>query len=111
MALARLVWEKRPDFGDGAIASLMGSFESSRPSGSMRQAEVYFDQAIVFGEGKNASAYVAKAEGIALVTGDRVAFEALLHKALMVSRATPNLSNGVMRERAQWLLEMTDDLF
>ncbi|TXT40293.1 MAG: hypothetical protein FD135_1425 [Comamonadaceae bacterium] len=109
--LARLAWEKSPQHGDGALASLMGSFEAAAPWGSRQQAVAYFDQAIAISAGKNAGSLVAKAESIALPAGDRPAFEALLHQALKASQAQHTLSNQVAQERAQWLLEMADDLF
>lgn len=109
--LATLAWKSKPDHGDGALASLMGSFEAARPGGSMRQALAYFDQGIALGAGRNAGAFVAKAEGWALPSNDRSAFEALLRQALTASDARRDLSNGVMRERALWLLEAADDLF
>ena len=109
--LANLAWDKKPDFGDGALASLMGSFEAARPGGSPQQAGVYFDRAIDISAGKSAGAFVAKAEGVALPAGDRPAFEALLQQALAASAARRDLSNQVMRERALWLLEVANDLF
>jgi hypothetical protein len=109
--LARLAWEKMPDYGAGALASLMGSFESARPGGSNQQAVAFFDQAIAVSAGKNAGVFVAKAEGIALPASDRVAFEALLNHALAVSKEHQSLPNEVMRERALWLLETADNLF
>ncbi len=109
--LASLAWEKMPGFGEGVLASLMGSFEAARPGGSSSKAQAYFDQAIAFGAGKNAGAFVAKAEGFALPSGDRAAFESLLRQALNASAAKSDLSNGVMRARAQWLLDSADDLF
>jgi predicted anti-sigma-YlaC factor YlaD len=109
--LAKLAWEKMPDYGDGALASLMGSFEAARPGGSRAQALVYFDQAITLGAGKQAGALVGKAENIALPAGDRVAFEALLRQALVISNKQHNLQNEVMRARAQWLLDTADDIF
>ena len=109
--LARLAWQTAPEHGAGALASLMGSFEVARPGGSRPQALVYFDQAIMQGAGKNAGAFVAKAEGLALPAGDRAGFEALLKQALLAYEAQPNMQNGVMRERALWLLETADDLF
>ncbi len=111
MRLARLAWERNPNFGDGALASLMGSFEAARPGGSRKQAEIYFDQAITASAGKSAGPLVAKAEGIALPAGDRAGFETLLHQALAVCDARRDLPNEVMRERAHWLLETEDDLF
>lgn len=109
--LAQLAWTQNPDFGDGALASLMGSFEAARPGGNPQQARVYFDRAIAISAGKSAGAFVAKAEGVALPSGDRPAFEALLQQALAASVARRDLPNQVMRERALWLLEVADDLF
>jgi predicted anti-sigma-YlaC factor YlaD len=109
--LAQLAWKTTPDHGAGALVSLMGSFELARPGGSRQQAAAYFDQAIALGAGKTAGAFVAKAEGMALPAGDRAGFENLLKQALLVSESHPSLQNGVMRERALWLLETVDDLF
>lgn len=100
-----------PKHGQGALAGLMGTFEAARPGGSSQQAAAYFDQAIAAGGGKNAGAFVGKAESIALAARDRPAFEALLQSALAASAARRDLSNEVMRERALWLLANMDDLF
>ena len=109
--LADLAWNTSPRFGDGALASLMGNFEAARPGGSVAKALAYFDQAIAISAGLNAGPYVAKAEAIALVAGDRSGFEALLRQALAASEKRPDLGNQVMRQRAQWLLNTADDLF
>lgn len=109
--LAHLAWETQPDFGEGALASLMGALEVARAGGSRQQAMAYFDQAIAASAGQSAGAFVAKAEGIALPAGDRSAFEALLQQALAASTLRRDLQNEVMRERAQWLLDTADDLF
>lgn len=109
--LARLAWERDPNHGDGALATLMGSFESARPGGDRRQAERYFDHAIANSRDHRAGACVAKAEAIALPAADRPAFEALLRQALQASARSRDVSNEVMRERAQWLLDTADDLF
>lgn len=112
--LARLAWALDPTYGDGALASLMGSFESARPGGSPQQAQAYFDEALRLGAGRNAGAFVAKAEGLAQPAGDKAAFVALLQQALAVRDAPGSpmiLSNTVMRRRAEWLLETADDLF
>ncbi len=112
--LAQLAWASDPAYGNGALASLMGSFETARPGGSRQQAQVYFDEALRLGAGHNAGAFVAKAEGLAQPAGDKAAFVALLQQALAV-RDTPGgpltLSNAVMRRRAEWLLNTADDLF
>lgn len=109
--LAQLAWRQQPDFGQGALSSLMGTFEAARPGGSMQQAGVYFEQAITHSAGTSAGVYVAKAESIALAQGDRAQFEALLRRAIDVAALHRNLQNDIMRERAAWLLGMVDDLF
>ena len=109
--LAELAYAKDPDYGDGALASLMGSFESARAGGSSAQALVYFDRAIALGAEHSAGPLVAKAEGVALPGGQRAEFEQLLHQALTICAAHPDLQNAVMRERALWLLQQADDLF
>jgi TRAP transporter T-component len=111
MRLAGIAWAKAPDFGEGSLASLMGSFEAGRPGGSAKQAAAYFDRAVTAGGGKNAGVFVARAEGIALPAGDRAAFEALLREALAAAANRRDLQNAVMAERAQWLLDTADDLF
>jgi predicted anti-sigma-YlaC factor YlaD len=109
--LAGIAWAKAPDFGEGALASLMGTFEAARPGGSGTRAAAYFDRAIATGGNKNAGVFVARAEAIELPAGHRAAFEALLRKALVAGVNRPNLQNEIMRGRAQWLLDTADDLF
>lgn len=109
--LAHLAYQTAPQHGQGALASLMGSFEAARPGGSRQQAARYFDEAIALGRGTNAGAFVAKAEAIALPAGDRPAFDALLRQALTATESSAGLQNSVMRERALWLQASADDLF
>lgn len=112
--LATLAWAADPTFGNGDLASLMGSFETARPGGSRQQAERYFDQALHLGGGRKAGPLVAKAEGIAQPAGDKPAFVALLTQALAIKDAPGSpetLANTVMRRRARWLLDTADDLF
>jgi len=109
--LAQLAYAAAPEHGQGALASLMGSFEAARPGGSRQQAARYFDQAIAMGAGHSAAAFVTKAEAIALPAGDRPGFDALLRQALAIAESAGGLQNNVMRERALWLLASADDLF
>lgn len=111
MRLAELAWQVDPQFGQGALASLMGTLESAKVGGSRRSAQAYFDQAIVLSAEKDAGPYVAKAEGVALAAQDKKQFEQLLKQALAISQQHRSLQNEVMRERAQWLLASMDDLF
>jgi predicted anti-sigma-YlaC factor YlaD len=111
MRLAKLAWERSPGFGDGALATLMGSFEVARPGGSAEAATAFFDRAIATSHGKNAGAFVAKAEAIALPSRDRASFDALLQQALAASASRRDLANVAMRERALWLIDVADDIF
>jgi hypothetical protein len=109
--LAELAWQTDPSFGQGALASLVGTLEAARLGGSSKKAEQFFDQAIALGQGKEAGPWVAKAESIALAQQDRERFEQWLQHAIKVSQQHRSLQNEVMRERAQWLLSTIDDLF
>jgi predicted anti-sigma-YlaC factor YlaD len=109
--LAGLAWKLDPHYDGGGLASLMGSFEAAVPGGSLSRAAQHFDAAIAIGGGKNAGPFVAKAENIAQVQGQREAFELLLRKAMEASELRRDLANEVMRERALWLLKTADDLF
>lgn len=112
--LARLAWEADPAFGNGDLASLMGSFEVARPGGTPAGAARFFDEAIRLSGGRSVGAFVAKAEGIAQPAGDKAAFRALLGQALALPEAPAgahSLADEVMRRRARWLLDNTDDLF
>ncbi|MFM1908147.1 MAG: hypothetical protein RLZZ591_1824 [Pseudomonadota bacterium] len=109
--LATLAWQTAPQHAEGALASLLGSFESARPGGSRELATKYFDDAISASAGNNAGPYVAKAESIALSAGDRPQFEMLLKQALRTAEKRTDLASQVMHQRATWLLRSADDLF
>lgn len=111
MRLADLAWHANPNFGNGALASLMGTLEAAKVGGSKSKTLAYFDQAIKLSQGQEAGPYVAKAEGVALPAEDKKLFEQLLHQALDISKQHRSLQNEVMRERAQWLLDAAEDLF
>jgi hypothetical protein len=110
-SLAQKAWLADPRYGDGALASLMGTLELARPGGSRPRALQYFDQAIEVSRGQSPGPWVAKAEGWAQDQQDRAAFEAWLNKAMEVSAGKRDLSSQIMRERAQWLLSQADSIF
>lgn len=111
LRLAQAADALAPHHDEGAIASLLGTLEASRPGGSVGKASAYFARSAQSGAGRNAGVYVAEAEALALPAGDRPRFESLLQQALQISQTHRNLSNEVMRERAQWLLNTLDDRF
>lgn len=114
MRLAALAWAVQPDFGQGSLESLMGTFESARPGGSANRALAHFDRAIQLADGKQAGPLLGKAEHHALPRQDRRLFVQLLQQAIALQDAPDSphtLQNEVMRRRARWLLQNADDLF
>jgi len=112
--LSQIAWAVDPDWGQGTLTGLLATFEAARPGGSQQQALRWFDQAITQSAGKSAGALLGKAESYAQPTGDRALFEQLLQQALTIKDEAGSplaLQNEVMRRRARWLLEKTDDLF
>lgn len=111
--LAQRAWSVAPAWGQGALTSLLATFEAARPGGSAPQALAYFDQAITQGGDQYLGPLLAKAEGHAQPAGDRALFESLLRQALSIGATDGPLAmqNEVMRRRARWLLEKADDLF
>lgn len=112
--LAQLAWAADPDWGQGALTGLLGTFEAARPGGSPVLALARFDQAIAQSGGRSAGALLGKAEGYALPAGDRALFEQLLRQALAIKDEADSplgTQNEVMRQRAAWLLDKADDLF
>ena len=109
--LATKAWQTNPTYGDGALATLMGTLELVRPGGSRSRALAYWDQAIEVSQGQSPGPWVAKAEGWAVDQQDRQAFEAWLNKALEVSQGKRDLSSQIMQARAQWLLSQVNDIF
>lgn len=111
VALAQQAWQANPGYGEGSLASLMGTLELARPGGSRGRALQYFDQAIEVSQGQAPGPWLAKGEGWAVDQQDRPAFEALLNKAISVAADKRDLSSQIMRERAQWLLTQADSIF
>ena len=81
--LASLAWSTEPRHDRGALATLMGSLEASRPGGNLLKARDYFDQAVLLGGEAAAGPYVAMAETLALPVHDRQAYEAWLQGAVV----------------------------
>ena len=115
VALAQAAYAVDPGHGQGALASLLGTLEASRPGGSRAQALAYFDKALASAGRTRTAVYVAMAEALALPSGDRAAFERWLQLALQsappAAEGRSDLGTRVMTERAQWLLASIDDLF
>lgn len=110
-ALAHRAWQTDPSYGNGDLASLMGTLELARPGGSRERALRYFDQALEISRGRTPGPWVAKAESWAVDQQDRQAFVSGLTQAVEVAKGKRDLSSQIMRERALWLLSQVDSIF
>jgi hypothetical protein len=108
--LAELAWQSEPQFDKGALASMMGTLELAKPNAKPEVAERYFDLSIQWRSDQIAP-MVAKAENWAIATRNKEAFILLLQQAIEVSARQTDLTNTVMRRRAQWLLDNVDNYF
>jgi predicted anti-sigma-YlaC factor YlaD len=102
-----------PDYGHGALASFLVSYEMAR---AMRApvARKHFARAIAASGGRLAGPYVALAESVCVNERARSEFAALLGKALAIDTdADPDhrLENLIMQRRARWLVAQVDELF
>lgn len=111
VALAQAAYAAHPEHGQGALASLIGTLEASRPGGTRIRAQAYFDQALALAADNATPVYVAMAEALAQPVGDRQAFEHWLRQAQQAATGRSDLSNRIMLARADWLLASVDDLF
>jgi hypothetical protein len=110
LRMAELAWQAHPQFDQGALASMMGTLELAKPGGKPEAAEKYFNLAIEW-RGNQVAPLISKAENWAVATQDKEAFKLLLNQAIELARSQNDLTNTVMRRRAQWLLDNTDNLF
>ena len=110
LRLAEMAWQANPQFDHGALASMMGTLELAKPGGKPEAAEKYFNLAIEW-RGTQVAPLISKAENWAVATQNKEAFQLLLNQAIELAGSQNDLSNAVMRRRAQWLLDSTDNLF
>jgi predicted anti-sigma-YlaC factor YlaD len=82
--------------------------------GSTVRALEHFDRAVQLTRGEKASSYVSLASSVAVRKQDYKMFKDLLHKALAIDpNAVPEwrLVNILAQEKAQWLLDHSEELF
>ncbi len=111
-AMAFRVTELWPDYKGGAAFQLLMIYEASRSGllgGSISLAKYYYEQALSFSKGHNASLFVSYAESICVQEQNRAEFVSMLEKALAIKAG--GTENRLARKRARWLLRRTDDLF
>jgi predicted anti-sigma-YlaC factor YlaD len=116
-AMMRRALELDEDFEDGAIHEFFITYEGSRSEamgGSTVRALEHFDRAVQLTRGEKASSYVSLASSVAVRKQDYKMFKDLLHKALAIDpNAVPEwrLVNILAQEKAQWLLDHSEELF
>ena len=108
--LSELAWKANPKYDHGALASMMGTLELSKPGGKAETAQKYYDLAIQW-RGDQIAPLVAKAENWAVATQNKEAFVQLLQHAIVLSEKQKDLTNTVMGRRARWLLDNVDNYF
>jgi hypothetical protein len=108
--LSELAWKANPKYDHGALASMMGTLELSKPGGNAGTAQKYYDLAIQW-RGDQIAPLVAKAENWAVATQNKEAFVQLLQQAIVLSEKQKDLTNTVMGRRARWLLDNVDNYF
>jgi hypothetical protein len=84
--------------------------ELAKLGGKPEAAEKYFNLAIEW-RGNQVAPLISKAENWTVATQNKEAFTQLLNQAIELSKSQNDLTNTVMRRRAQWLLDNTDNLF
>jgi len=108
--LSELAWKANPRYDQGALASMMGTLELSKPGGKVEAALKYYDLAIEW-RGDQIAPLVAKAENWVVATQNKDAFVQLLQQAIALSEKQKDLTNTVMGRRARWLLDNVDNYF
>lgn len=107
----------REDFQDGALHTLLISYEASRVGakrGWEERSRAHFARAVELSKGLRAAPFVALAESVCVQDQKRDEFDELIARALAVDPdALPEarLENLVLQERARWLQSREDELF
>ncbi len=111
-ALAFRITQIDPAYRGGAAFALLMVYEASRPAmmgGSVKLAKHYYEQALEYSQGIDASLYVSYAEVICVQEQNREAFLDYLNRALELRQG--GMINKIARRRAKWLLGRVDYLF
>lgn len=104
-------------YGDGALRSILISYEQARiggDRGANDRSRAQFERALELSRGLSAGPYVALAEAVAVGEQDRAEFTRLVDAALAIDvDAAPErrVENLVQQRRARWLRARVDDLF
>ncbi len=106
-----------PAWNDAAVHSFLITYEMSRQEvGQDREAESrhHFAEAVRQSQGRLLAPYVSLAEAVSVQIQDVAEFRSLLNQALEIEideYPDARLVNLLMKKRALWLLDQTDELF
>lgn len=104
-------------FQDGALHTLLVSYEGSRPGGQrgwQERSRAHFARAVELSQGRRAGPYVALAESVCIQEQKKAEFDELIGKALAIDPDTfpeARLENLVLQARARWLASRESELF
>ncbi len=104
-------------YGNGALRTLLISYEPSRIGGARganERSREQFARAVELSHGRAVGPYVALAETVAIAEQDRAEFQRLLAAALAFDVDTAperRVENLVQQRRARWLVSRVDELF
>jgi len=104
-------------FQDGALHTLLVSYEASRPGGQRgweERARAHFARAVELSKGRRAGPFVALAESVCIQGQKKAEFDELIGKALAIDPdefPDARLENLVLQARARWLVAREGELF
>jgi len=104
-------------FQDGALHTLLVSYEASRPGGQRgweERARAHFARAVELSKGQRAGPFVALAESVCIQGQKKAEFDELIGKALAIDAdkfPDARLENLVLQARARWLAAREAELF
>ena len=104
-------------FEDGALHTLLVSYEGSRPGGQRgweERSRAHFARAVELSKGLRAGPFVALAESVSIQGQKKAEFDELIGKALAIDAdkfPEARLENLVLQARARWLASRESELF
>jgi predicted anti-sigma-YlaC factor YlaD len=115
-ALLNRALELDESYDLGAIHAVLIWLEAvpEAMGGSAERARYHFDRAVELSSGLNAGPYVTLAESVSVADQNWQEFRDLLESALAIDpdrSPSIRLANIIAQERAQWLLDRTENLF
>ncbi len=117
VALLEKAAELDPNYSDGAIWDILTAFYASAPAefgGNLERAYFTSDEAFRVSGGNTPGPYVTYATSFSVPQQDLEGYEENLKKALAINpddNPSARLATIITQQRAQWLLEHTEDYF